>query len=345
MNLKNKDYIPLDKFIENALYNKSKGYYMRKNPFGAKGDFITSPSISILFSEMISIWLVSLWESLKKPKKINIVELGPGNGDMLYQIIKSSENFPNFKSSCKFFMYEKSPYLKKIQKQKLRLNKIKWLKKINQIKNGPTIFLCNEFFDALPIKQIIKKKNEWYEKYVKINEEKKFIYKKFNIKKLEKKIGIKISNKQNFIEFSPNAYKILYEISKIINRQNGGVLIIDYGNFKEKMFDTIKCYKNHKIVNILDDNDMDITYKINFRLIEKIIKKFKLQVKGTSNQKNFLTKLGIIERAEIISKNLTFSKKVDIYTRLKRLIDVNQMGSLFKVVFISNRKLNFRIGF
>ena len=120
MNLNNKDYIPLDKFIENALYNKSKGYYMRKNPFGAKGDFITSPSISILFSEMISIWLVSLWESLKKPKKINIVELGPGNGDMLYQIIKSSENFPNFKSSCKFFMYEKSPYLKKNSKAKIK---------------------------------------------------------------------------------------------------------------------------------------------------------------------------------------------------------------------------------
>ena len=345
MLLENNKKISLDRFINRVLYNKNKGYYMNKNPIGYKGDFITSPNISIMFSEMITIWLISFWEKMGCPKKINIIELGAGNGEMMYQILKSINSFEKFKSSSKFYIIEKSPYLKKIQKQKLRLNKIKWLKKINQIKNGPTIFLCNEFFDALPIKQFIKKKSEWYEKYVKINGKKKFVYKKFNIKKLEKKIGIKISNKQNFIEFSPNAYKILYEISKIINRQNGGVLIIDYGNFKEKMFDTIKCYKNHKIVNILDDNDMDITYKINFRLIEKIIKKFKLQVKGTSNQKNFLTKLGIIERAEIISKNLTFSKKVDIYTRLKRLIDVNQMGSLFKVVFISNRKLNFRIGF
>ena len=89
----------------------------------------------------------------------------------------------------------------------------------------------------------------------------------------------------------------------------------------------------------------DPAHKGHIAISKLALKKFKLQVKGTSNQKNFLTKLGIIERAEIISKNLTFSKKVDIYTRLKRLIDVNQMGSLFKVVFISNRKLNFRIGF
>lgn len=345
MLLKNNSKIPLDKFINKVLYDKTKGYYMKNDPIGYKGDFVTSPNISIMFSEMIAIWLISFWEKIGCPKTFNIIELGAGNGEMMLQILKTVKNFDNFKSCSNFIIYEKSPYLKKIQKSKIKFTNVKWINNLKKINNYPTAFIANEFFDALPIKQFIKKKSEWYEKYVKINGKKKFVYKKFNIKKLETKIGIKISNKQNFIEFSPNTYEILYEISKIINKQNGGVLIIDYGNFEEKMFDTIRCYKNHKIVNILQDNDMDITYKINFRLIEKIIKKFKLQVKGASNQKNFLTKLGIIERAEIISKNLTFSKKVDIYTRLKRLIDVNQMGSLFKVVFISNRKLNFRIGF
>ena len=68
--------ISLDKFIYKSLYDKDNGYYIKKNPFGKKGDFITSPNISVLFSEMISIWLISFWENLKKPKKINIVELG-----------------------------------------------------------------------------------------------------------------------------------------------------------------------------------------------------------------------------------------------------------------------------
>ena len=63
--LKNKNFIPLDKFIDKVLYNKSNGYYFKKNPFGEKGDYITSPNISRLFSEMLAIWTVLFWEKLK----------------------------------------------------------------------------------------------------------------------------------------------------------------------------------------------------------------------------------------------------------------------------------------
>ena len=80
MKINNKKNISLDKFIHNSLYAEKSGYYMKNNPFGKDGDFITSPNISILFSEMILIWIVSFWDNLKKPKKINIVELGSGNG-------------------------------------------------------------------------------------------------------------------------------------------------------------------------------------------------------------------------------------------------------------------------
>ena len=103
--MKNKKLIPLDKFIAQALYNKKKGYYMRKNPFGQTGDFITSPNISILFSEMISIWLICLWENLKKPKQINIIELGAGNGEMMLQITRTLKNFNQFFNACNFYIY------------------------------------------------------------------------------------------------------------------------------------------------------------------------------------------------------------------------------------------------
>ena len=85
----NKKLITLDKFIDNALYNKNSGFYMNKNPIGKNGDFITSPNISILFSEMIAIWVISFWEHLNYPKKINIVEMGGGNGEMIYQLLKT----------------------------------------------------------------------------------------------------------------------------------------------------------------------------------------------------------------------------------------------------------------
>ena len=102
MFLKKGSKISLDKFIYKALYDKNKGYYMKGNPIGSKGDFITSPNISIMFSEMIAIWIISFWENLGCPKKFNIVELGAGNGEMMYQIMNAVKKFTNFDKSSNF---------------------------------------------------------------------------------------------------------------------------------------------------------------------------------------------------------------------------------------------------
>ena len=119
MKLKKNHKFSLDKFINYALYDKNIGYYMKKNPFGKKGDFITSPNISRLFSEMIAIWIISFWQSLGSPKKFNLIELGSGNGEMIKIIIESFKNFPSFLNSCNIKIYEKSPSLIKIQKKKI----------------------------------------------------------------------------------------------------------------------------------------------------------------------------------------------------------------------------------
>ena len=158
MKNKKEKYISLDTFINNALYDKKKGYYSKKDPFGKSGDFITSPNISIMFSEMLAIWCIAFWENLGRPKKINLVELGGGNGEMIYRMIKVFKKFNKFNESCNFYMHEKSRLLKNIQKKKLFSYKVKWINSLNEIKNGPNIFLANEFFDSLPIKQFIKKK-------------------------------------------------------------------------------------------------------------------------------------------------------------------------------------------
>ena len=110
--------LPLDKFINFSLYNKKNGYYIKKNPFGEEGDFITAPNISRLFSEMIAIWIISFWKSMGSPKKFNLIELGAGNGEMMKVFIESFKNFPIFFDSCNLFIHEKSPSLIKIQKKK-----------------------------------------------------------------------------------------------------------------------------------------------------------------------------------------------------------------------------------
>ncbi len=345
-NLKNK--IPLDEYINFSLYNKKKGYYMKKNPFGKSGDFTTAPNISRLFSEMIAIWILSFWQNLGSPKNFNLIELGAGNGAMMEILIESFKNFPNFINACDIFIHEKSPILVKIQKQKLKKKNITWLSNIKKIKKKPTIFIANEFFDAIPIKQFIKLDNLWFQRYVgKTDNNKLFFFdKKFNMKNFENKIKYNISQKQNFIEYSEIGIDYLKNISEIIKKNNGGALIIDYGYFEEKMKNTLQAISNKKQSNILYNiGNSDITHNINFYLFKKIIKKIGKIDDITTTQRNFLLKLGIKQRAEIISKKLPFSKKADIYFRLKRLIDQKQMGDLFKVMFIKNKNNKFNLGF
>ena len=348
MLLENNKKISLDRFINRVLYNKNKGYYMNKNPIGYKGDFITSPNISIMFSEMITIWLISFWEKMGCPKKINVVELGAGNGEMMFQILKTVERFNKFKSCSNFIIYEKSTFLKKIQKKKINFKNIKWINNLKKISNFPSIFIANEFFDALPIKQFEKKKKEWFEKFINLNNPKKaFIFdRKIDIKKIEKRIQLKISKNQNFIEYSETQLNYLKNIAKIIKKNKGGLLLIDYGFTNGKMKDTLQGISNHKFANILDNiGKVDITHNINFNLFKKYIDRLGDLKNNLTTQKNFLLNMGIKKRAEIITKNKNFLQKANIYYRVERLIDDRQMGHLFKFMLIKNKKNKFKLGF
>ena len=348
MKLKRKLNLSLDKFINLSLYNKKFGYYMKKNPFGEKGDFITSPNISRLFSEMIAIWVISFWQSIGFPKKFNLIELGGGNGEMMKIIIESLKNFPNFSKACNFIIFEKSPSLVKIQKKKLIDAEISWITQIKKINKNPSIFIANEFFDSIPIKQFVKREKLWFEKFVNLKSKKKayFYEKKIDIQKFEKKINFKISKNQNFIEYSEIGFNYLNEISNLIKENSGGLLLIDYGYTDKKMKNTLQGVSNHKFANILNNiGDVDITHNISFELFKKFIKRKGGLQNNLTSQKNFLTKMGIKKRAEIISKNVSFLRKADIYHRLKRLIDENQMGSLFKVMLIKNKRNKFKLGF
>ena len=348
MIIKKNNLLSIDKYIEAALYNKKFGYYMNKDPFGIKGDFITAPNISILFSEMIAIWIISFWENLKCPKKFNLVELGAGNGEMMGTLVKTFNQFPKFKKACNINILEKSKLLRKLQKKNIKNKSIKWLKNLDELNTLPCIFIANEFFDALPIKQFLKKEKKWYERHVNFTNNKKleFLDVPFDMLKFEKEIEFKISYNQKFIEYSPLATKYLKTIIRKIKLSNGGILIIDYAYLDREMKDTLQAVSKHKYCDVLKSfRNADITYNLSFNLINKIINKLGPCSSLSTTQKKFLSKLGILNRAEILSKNMSFNEKADIYFRVKRLIDENQMGHLFKVMFITNHKNKFKLGF
>jgi len=340
--------VALDTFFSEILYKKDLGYYQKKNPFGKDGDFITSPGISFLFSEMLAIWIVSYWESLAKPKKINIVELGPGNGELFKILINTFKKFPSFFSSCKLFLYEKSKTLTKIQKKRLDSSNVQWISNLDKIKKGPIIFLGNEFFDAIPIKQFQKKNKIIYEKFIKIDKN----YKIKTVLKRASKNDIlllqkyKLFKRNLFVEFPKLGLNELKPIIKKIKNLKGGLLLIDYGYLKAKNVSTLQSIKSHKQNSIFRNiGDSDVTSLVNFDLLKNHLSKKGLNVSKIVSQSYFLKKVGILTRAEMISKHMTFKEKSDLYTRLERLLSPKYMGELFKVLFAYTGQKKPLIGF
>ena len=347
--IKEKKSIPLDQFINISLYDKKFGYYMKKNPFGQKGDFITAPLISNLFGEMIAIWCVAFWEYIGKPRKILLVELGPGDGSLCKDLLKTFKQFKSFYDSLEINLLEISDKLKAIQRAKINNKKVKWIKKIKEINCGPVIFLGNEFFDALPIKQIYKKKKLFFEKYVTLSNDNKgvkFLHKKANNSLIKRIQNLNLISVGNTIEYPLVALKFLETIAKKIKELDRVLLTFEYVYNTKKNQNTLQSVKKHKYTNLFSmPHHSDITSHLNFKLFHKILKKNNLNVEKISTQNEFLKKIGILERANILSKKMTFKEKANMYYRLKKLIDSREMGSLFKVLFAQKKGGEFSLGF
>jgi NADH dehydrogenase [ubiquinone] 1 alpha subcomplex assembly factor 7 len=345
-----KKSIPLNEFMNFALYDEKHGYYIKKNPFGKKGDFITSPHVSNLFGEMISIWCVAYWEYLGKPKKILLVELGAGDGTLCETMLNTFKKFEKFYQSLEINLLEISNKLRKTQKNKISSDKVKWIGNINEIKKGPIIFLGNEFFDALAIKQFYKKKKILFEKFVTLNKNKKklkFIFKRVN-KNLSKKLNdLDLMSNQKIIEYPIDSIKYLNQIIKKMHLYNGSLLIFDYGYVKKiNGKDTLQSVRKHAYSNpLLNVGGSDITSLVNFELIKHILEKKNLSVKKITTQSEFLQKMGIYERANILSSKMNFKEKIKLNLRLKKLLAPDQMGNLFKVLVAQKNDNKFSLGF
>ena len=340
--IKKKKILPLDQYIDFCLYKFKQSYYQKKTKFGHGGDFVTSPHVSSIFSEMIAIWIILFWNKIKKPKTLNILELGPGDGTMGKDIISSLGKINFFKSNVNYYFLEKSKSLKKIQKKNLKNEKnIYWIDNLKEFeKKDNLIILGNEFFDALPVKQFGKRGDSWFEKYVFFNKKKQlsFVFKKAkleSIRKIEKIYNLKINK---FIEYPPILEKLIKNISDLLKNKNSIFLTIDYGEESRICNDTVQAIYKNKKSNILQNvGESDITYQVNFFHLIKLFKKNKLHLVEFTTQSNFLQKLGIKERAVNAKKNLKKNQQLLLDGALKRLLHPLEMGSLFKVLIISNQ--------
>lgn len=327
--------IGIAEFMGQCLYDPQFGYYTNQKPIGAKGDFITAPEISQMFGEMLGLWVVSCFYNLGQPAKFNLIELGPGRGTLMADIVRTIERL-GLGGKFAIKLVETNPYLRDLQKQNLLGQVVHWLKDFGDLLAGetPNIIIGNEFLDCFPIRQFVLTEHGWHERLVGLENGAlvfgfgpKMANPPFNAPK-DAKIG-------TICEFAPMMESFIAKISDILKANSGYALFIDYGHFGDETGDSFQAlYKHEKTSPLKHLGQADLTAHVDFGLVEKIGLNNGLYIEGPSTQADLLKALGIEARAQALIATST-SQTEKISNELTRLIDENQMGALFKAIVLT----------
>ncbi len=338
--------INIAEFMGDALGYPELGYYHTRDPFGSGGDFITAPEISQMFGEMIAIFIVDAWDKIGKPEEFALIEMGPGRGTLMFDVMRILSSVPDIKGRAKIHLIETSPILRKSQKVTLDGHDIIWHNDFENLPEIPSIFIGNEFFDALPIQQFRKIQDKWQELGVKYNRfEEKFEFTLLPTTLPKSSKLLDEAEDLSVFAISPISIDIMQKIAKHIALNKGVCLVIDYGHVKTDIGDTLQAVKDHKYVPVLNDvGEVDITAHVDFEALQKSAKIVDgISASVTVNQAEFLQKLGIVYRANDLSKDP--DNYATIHSQLKRLLDEGEMGKLFKVMAIYNDDIESLVGF
>jgi len=349
--LKEKGHMTTDEYMSVCLYDDEFGYYRVHDPIGRDGDFITSPEISQTFGEMIGAWLAATWSSVDSPKEKILVELGPGRGTLMKDILRATKNVDGFHDGLEVHLVEVNEKLRDRQRNVLEHEKVEifWHDSVDDLPAKPIFLVANEFFDALPIVQFTKMKKGWRENIIRLDEEGNL---EFGI--LEKKTKpCKLVPEEfddakvgDFYEMSPYSIEVIEKISEHIKKHDGAALIIDYGYFKNELADTFQSVKAHKYHNPLKTpGEADLTAHVNFPNLQKVAIKKGVNAYANVTQGELLVSLGIGIRAKAIMEKLNGRDKDVFGDAIKKLISVDEMGSLFKCMAIMRQDRDVPYGF
>ncbi|AZL16045.1 class I SAM-dependent methyltransferase [Rickettsiales endosymbiont of Stachyamoeba lipophora] len=338
-------FITIDEYMSLCLYDPIYGYYSTKQPFGKSGDFITAPTTSQVFGELIGLFLLNTLACNQITNNINYIELGPGNGTLLSDILRSWGRFSNLANVTNFWLVENSLSLRLTQAENLKpysLPTLQWFDNISDFKvqNQYVMLVANEFFDALPVKAFIKINGNWHEQILMLEND------QIKITHLPIISGNSEYFNQNYctapngaiIELNHNAGEIAKHIDGLVIENKGIAIIIDYGfvERKGKFVSTLQSLKKHKFVdNFQYPGEADITTHVDFVELSKNIINAKYHI---TTQEAFLKTLGVQARFEELKKKNPHLKEM-LTRQYERLVSKSQMGELFKVLIIYHPEL------
>ena len=309
--------------MELALQHPTHGYYRTQQAVGR--DFTTAPEISQLFGELIGAWAIDIYEKLGNPPQINLIELGPGRGTLMADLLRVAPLSPPFLQALQIHLVEINPLLKQSQQKTIDHPTLHWHETINTLPTqAPLIILANEFFDALPTNYYIRKENILYERQVDLAKE------EFVLHPLGPDEG-----EDTAWEESPATLMIFETLGQRLHTQEGALLLIDYG-YETGQGDTLQAlYQGAPSSPLSHVGQSDVTSHVNFGALKKAALDQGLTVFGPVPQGSFLKNLGIDVRTALL-KHKNPQMSASLTAACERLTHPHQMGTLFKVMAIAS---------
>ncbi|MDE1148493.1 MAG: SAM-dependent methyltransferase [Azospirillaceae bacterium] len=337
----------LSTFMGEALGHPTLGYYITRDPLGVAGDFTTAPEISQMFGELLGLWCAQMWLTLGSPERVHLVELGPGRGTLMADALRAMARVPGLIQAVRVHMVEMSPPLRARQRATLAAlpaaaqppTPVTWADSLADVPEGPLLLLANEFFDALPIRQMQKTERGWAERCITwLPEDNRFAW------VLDGGAGadllvppdLRDSATGSVVEICPAALTVAGEIGRRLATAPGAALVVDYGYDAPALGDTLQAVRAHAYAPVLDDPGLaDLTAHVDFRTLAATAVAAGALAHGTVDQGDLLLRLGIRQRAATLKRAATPPQAHAIDLALDRLTAPAHMGRLFKALALT----------
>ncbi|HTJ56381.1 MAG TPA: SAM-dependent methyltransferase [Devosiaceae bacterium] len=317
-----------------ALTHPRKGYYKQGTAIGAAGDFITAPEVSQMFGELIGFFMVNLWQQMSEPKAFTVLELGPGRGTLMADMMRVAARAPGFAEAANIELFETDPELLAQQRTRLEPFHPSWIQSFDLAADTPLLVVANEFFDALPIRQFVRGKDGWHERMVGLGADGKRMFGLSPTPIPNESLPESVREEPEGAVFEAGlaAGQVMQRLASAVARRGGAILAIDYGYTPTQTGETLQAVRRHAYADPLEaPGESDLSAHVDFDALGQVARTAGLAVQPLAAQGDFLKHLGIIARAAGLAKaNPSLAEEIN--GALDRLTSPSQMGTLFKVL-------------